>query len=159
MSDVKFTCPQCQKVLVTDEQHSGQNATCPGCATPVVVPQTEGVQAEPIVRIDNSNDRNINIQLSSPHLRLMDSKFNSLALIAFILSIFGPAYGITLIPGIICGHISIARCNRDPSLTGRGFAIASLVIGYSLIGLAILAGIVVAIVLLIFAVTGGTTAN
>ena len=34
------------------------------------------------------------------------------------------------IPGIACGHFALARMRRDAETTGRGWAIAGLVLGY-----------------------------
>ena len=37
---------------------------------------------------------------------------------------------LTAIPGVICGHIALSRIAQQPTLQGRGMAIAGLVIGY-----------------------------
>jgi len=55
------------------------------------------------------------------------------AIWSFVLSLlsflcFGPLTGI---PAIICGHISVSNINQSQgTLTGKGLAIAGLVIGY-----------------------------
>jgi hypothetical protein len=41
-----------------------------------------------------------------------------------------------LLPGIVCGHIALAQCNREPYITGKSYAVAALVIGYIIIGVA-----------------------
>lgn len=46
---------------------------------------------------------------------------------------------LSAIPGIICGHKATAQIKRDPSLDGKGFAIAGLVIGYLVLAANILA--------------------
>jgi hypothetical protein len=38
---------------------------------------------------------------------------------------------IGLVPAIICGHLARSRIRRDPTLTGRGFATAGLIISYA----------------------------
>ncbi len=60
----------------------------------------------------------------------INSRNNTLATIAFVLSLISIFTGFTCLPAIICGHIAISQCNNDPSLTGRGMAVAALVIGY-----------------------------
>ncbi len=37
---------------------------------------------------------------------------------------------ITGLPAIICGHIALSRLSKDPSLGGKGVAVAGLVLGY-----------------------------
>ena len=54
----------------------------------------------------------------------------SLGLVCFsFLTVF-----VLLLPGIVCGHIAVAQCNRDPNLTGKSFAVAALVVGYIVVG-------------------------
>ncbi len=71
-----------------------------------------------------------------------------LALVALILSglafFTGP---ITCIPGIICGHVALAACNRDPHLSGRGMAQAALIIGYLILMLLVMAGCAIGLII------------
>jgi len=59
-----------------------------------------------------------------------------LAVVSLILSIaglLGFCCGFFLmagIAGIICGHIALSRIKRDPTLEGRGLAMAGVIIGY-----------------------------
>ncbi|MFN4001864.1 DUF4190 domain-containing protein [Microcella sp.] len=48
---------------------------------------------------------------------------NSLALVAFILSFFAS------VPAVVCGHVALRQIRRTGD-SGRGFAVASLWIGY-----------------------------
>ena len=57
---------------------------------------------------------------------------NTLALVAFILSFF------VSVPAVVCAHVALAQIGKTGD-SGRGFAIAGLVIGY----LAILAAVIV----------------
>lgn len=41
MSDIKFTCPQCEKTINADTNHAGQESNCPHCDCPVVVPYAD----------------------------------------------------------------------------------------------------------------------
>jgi Domain of unknown function (DUF4190) len=57
--------------------------------------------------------------------------------------------GLCFIPAIIMGHIALGRIKRsEGTLGGRGRAIAGLVLGYSFIGLGLLAVVVAVIVAL-----------
>jgi hypothetical protein len=51
---------------------------------------------------------------------------------------------ITWIFAIILGHIALVQIKRDPSLTGRGLAIAGLAITYSFLVLGVIAGVIYA---------------
>jgi type II secretory pathway pseudopilin PulG len=54
------------------------------------------------------------------------------SLVLGIISLVGCAFGGFLagIPAVICGHIGLSRIKRQPSLGGRGMAIAGLITGY-----------------------------
>ena len=62
---------------------------------------------------------------------------NTLALVAFILSFFAS------VPAVVCAHVASAQIEMTGD-SGRGFAVAGLLIGY----LAILAGVIAAYLLL-----------
>lgn len=57
---------------------------------------------------------------------------NSLAIVAFVLSMFGFVSGLGFIAGIICGHISLSQIKRSNE-SGRGLAIAAVVVGYAML--------------------------
>ena len=67
---------------------------------------------------------------------LPQNKTDPLAILSLVLSVVGLlgfCCGFFLmagIAGIICGHIALSRLSKDPSLGGRGLAIAGVVIGY-----------------------------
>lgn len=52
------------------------------------------------------------------------------SLVAGVVAICG---GLTSIVAIIFGHVALSRIRRQPTLAGRGLAIAGLVLGYSLL--------------------------
>ncbi len=60
------------------------------------------------------------------------------ALISVVCLVFTLFTGLTIIPAIIFGHMALREIKREPALKGRGMAIATLVIGYSLVGVAVL---------------------
>jgi hypothetical protein len=39
------------------------------------------------------------------------------------------------VPGVVCGHLALSNIRKDPSLQGRGMALAGVIIGYVGIGL------------------------
>lgn len=63
---------------------------------------------------------------------------SGLAIASLVLSVVGP---ITCIPAIICGHLALRRIRKEPILRGRGLALAGLIIGYIVLGLAIVLSI------------------
>ena len=67
---------------------------------------------------------------------------NTMALVGFILSLCGLISGITAIPGIVLSHIGLSQIKRTGE-SGRGFAVAGLVVGYCIIGLSVLAGVLI----------------
>jgi peptidyl-prolyl cis-trans isomerase B (cyclophilin B) len=73
---------------------------------------------------------------------------NTMALVGFILSLSAVATGITLIPGIVLSHIGMNQIKRTGE-SGRGFALAGLVVGYCLLGLSVLAGFFVLLFLVL----------
>lgn len=52
--------------------------------------------------------------------------------------VFGPLTFVSSILAIVFGALGIAQCNRDPTLGGKGMAIAGLVLGAVQAGLALL---------------------
>jgi len=80
---------------------------------------------------------------------MSSSPLNIMALVGFILSVSGVATGVTVIPGIVLSHIGMSQIKRTGE-SGRGFALAGLVVGYCLVGLSVLAVIVVVLLAILF---------
>ena len=76
------------------------------------------------------------------------SPLNTMALVGFILSVSGVATGITIIPGIVLSHIGMSQIKRTGE-SGRGFALAGIIVGYCLLGLSVLAGFFVLLFLVL----------
>jgi len=77
------------------------------------------------------------------------TRTSGLAIATFVLSICNliPFLNfVTWIVAIILGHIALSQTDRDPTLGGRRFAIAGLIITYSLLALALLIFLVASIV-------------
>ncbi len=66
----------------------------------------------------------------------------SLAILSLCCSILGLTCccgaPILAIPGVILGHLSLNRISQNPNLKGREMALAGMIIGYLVIGLALL---------------------
>ena len=70
-------------------------------------------------------------QRSETHTSLSSDRISILAIASLLLSGAGflvPIIGSVL--GVLAGHIARRRCKKDPQLTGSGFALAGLVLGY-----------------------------
>lgn len=72
------------------------------------------------------------------------AKTNTLALVGFILSMASFVVGITVIPGIILGHMGLSQIKKTGE-QGRGLAIAALAVGYAVIGLCVIGMIIMVI--------------
>lgn len=46
--------------------------------------------------------------------------------------------GVLLLPGLVCGHMALAQCKRDPNMTGKAFAVAAVTVAYVIVGVAAL---------------------
>lgn len=67
----------------------------------------------------------------TPITQTAANQTDGLAIASLILSLLTFLIGpLGFIPGIICGHISRARIKKNPALSGDGFALAGIVIGY-----------------------------
>jgi hypothetical protein len=75
-------------------------------------------------------------------------KTSSLAIASLVLAVVLGPFGI--LPAVVCGHLALRRIERDPSLTGRGLALAGLIAGYSILGLTILLSIPILLPLLAY---------
>ena len=74
---------------------------------------------------------------------------NTMALVGFILSLSGVATGITLIPGIVLSHIGFSQIKRTGE-SGRGFALAGIIVGYCLLGLSVLVVFIIVLIAILF---------
>jgi len=80
---------------------------------------------------------------------MSSSPLNIMALVGFILSVSGVATGITVIPGIVLSHIGLSQIKRTGE-SGRGFALAGLIVGYCVVGLSAVAVIMIVLIAILF---------
>ncbi|UCG59667.1 MAG: DUF4190 domain-containing protein [Phycisphaerales bacterium] len=73
-----------------------------------------------------------------PNVTLVDrptaARTSGLAIASLVCSLLGPCCSL---PAIICGHVALRKIQRDPALTGRGIALAGLIIGYVILAFSI----------------------
>jgi hypothetical protein len=62
------------------------------------------------------------------------TKTSTLAMVALELSLSC----VFFLPGIVCGHIAIRKIRRDPTLCGKGMAVAAVIVGYVILGLLVI---------------------
>jgi peptidyl-prolyl cis-trans isomerase B (cyclophilin B) len=69
---------------------------------------------------------------SMGNLATNPGKIDGLAIASLVLGLLTPLCCgfFTGIPAIICGHISLSKCSKNPNLQGKGMAIAGLILGY-----------------------------
>ncbi|PWD51648.1 hypothetical protein C8046_14335 [Serinibacter arcticus] len=72
---------------------------------------------------------------SGPYAGYQVQPQNQMSLIALICSLAGLVTGVSVIAGIVCGHIALSQLRQNPQQTGRGMAIAALAVGYGLLAL------------------------
>lgn len=115
MASLKFDCPLCGESLEADLEAAGATIQCMHCNGSVRVPSTAPPPSAPPAQSPPATSTSAGAVWSFV-----------LALLSFFC--LGPLTGI---PAIICGHVSLSNINRSMGrLTGRGLAIAGLVIGY-----------------------------
>jgi hypothetical protein len=68
--------------------------------------------------------------VSIPAVRTEPLAIWSLVLSCVSIACCGPVLGI---PGIVCGHLALSKIRLQPTLEGRGMAMAGLIIGYLVI--------------------------
>ena len=137
MADIEFPCSSCSTPLVVAAEGIGRTVACPKCSARIVVPGPRrieiGTMPPPIAPGHRQDYRDYDFGMTV-RTRNCTLAYISLALVCFS---FITAF-VLLLPGIVCGHIALGQCNRDPSMTGKSFAIAALVVGYIVVGLAAL---------------------
>lgn len=70
-----------------------------------------------------------------------------MATASLALGILVPFTGVTIIPAIVLGHLALGKIKREGT-EGRALAIAGLAISYSILGMAVVATLVIAAIIL-----------
>lgn len=138
MSDIQFDCPTCATPLVVDSDAAGRLITCPQCGKQLEVPgrMRVPVQVGPVPPITPSHRQEYKDYDVGLTLRTRNCTMAYVSLTLVCLSLI--TAGLLLMPGLICGHIALGQCNRDPNMTGRSFAVAALAVGYIIVGVGVL---------------------
>lgn len=134
MNDIRFDCPSCRTALIVADIGEGRAIACPKCTTSIQVPGAIRVQLAdnppPISPMHKQDYRDHDWGVT------MRTRNCTIAYVSFALVCLSLLTGgLLMLPGIICGHIALEQCRRDPSLLGRSYAVAALSVGYSLIAL------------------------
>jgi hypothetical protein len=153
MSDFKFACSVCGQHIRCDTSYIGTKSKCPACQNTIVIPSPPPV---PLPKLSISNPHTVPLPGPEAHAappavdlpppEPVVPKTSGLAIASLVLSIatllLGP-FG--FIPGIICGHMAMARIRKEPALGGVGLAKAGLIIGYVFLALGMIVAILFAV--------------
>lgn len=61
------------------------------------------------------------------------TKTNVMAVVALVLALAGFFTGVTFLPAIVCGHLSLAQYRKNPAIGGESAAKAALAISYVIV--------------------------
>jgi hypothetical protein len=153
MSEYKFSCPNCDQHLSGTLAWAGRPLKCPTCQQDFTVPAPGAAAAAAMATV-----RAVASPPRAPIIRAADlprapgaapapgpaptraagatgaaaGSTNGLAVASLacgILSFLGLSC-LTGLPAVICGHLAMSRLKSGRATTGRGMAIAGLVLGY-----------------------------
>ena len=155
MSEFKFSCAACGQHIRCDTSYVGTKAKCPACQSAIVIPPPPSV---PPPKLSISNPHTVPLpgpeahaappSVDLPPPEPVVPKTSGLAVASLVSSLLTLVIPIGFIPGIICGHMAIARIRREPALGGLGLAKAGLVIGYVFLVIAVVVAILFSAVLI-----------
>lgn len=131
MSDFNFTCPACGQNILCDISQEGMTMNCPSCKASVTVPKLPPLPPLPPMPSQLASPPHPGS--SAPNV----TRMSALAITSLICSLTC----IGSLPGIIFGHCARAAIRRNPSLEGKGIAMAGLIVGYTIMVLTVCGGI------------------
>lgn len=158
MPEYRFSCPSCGQHFSGDFGYCGLQMTCPACSNQFVVPNPGS--SAPVASATAPRAQRTTVALPArlplrPPAQATPApiapRTSGWAVASLICSLLGLLIFPCLVAGIVCGHIAMRRLASDPTLQGRGFAKAGLVIGYVVLVLAFLAVIGILVLGLSFA--------
>jgi hypothetical protein len=134
MDSFEFNCPACHARLQAKQSDGGRLVVCPRCyrrmQVPIVTNSSQQEAAIPVYAAEVTqryHDLDYGVTIRSRN--------NVLAIVSLVCSCLGFIVGpLTCVPGIVCGHIALYQCRKDPSQLGKGFAVAGLILGYIIVG-------------------------
>lgn len=157
MSDLKFNCLHCNQPLEAPEDMLGQMIDCPACNGSITIPVSAPKPAartppvlrpvippQPVAPAPTPSDQlPLNVKIVSTET----SGFAVASMVIGILAILGGWFwsGVILpILAIIFGHVALSKIKKQsPRLSGRGFAITGLTLGYVSFVIAVIAALVI----------------
>ncbi len=126
-------CHRCGHPMEIDAEQFGTTVECPVCHE----------------QINTGEPRQL--PPSRPGGRQQPVRTCSLAITSLVAAIVGLPLSLVLcgalgvacsVAAVVCGHIACAQIKKDPEvLGGRGLAIAGLIVGYTVMGIALLGGL------------------
>jgi hypothetical protein len=148
MSEYKFSCPNCDQHLSGTPAWAGRSLTCPTCKKEFTVPPP-APGAAPVAVAVTATARPAGPPVRTP-IRAADlprapgaapapapapapaaGGSNGLAVASLVCGIASFLFGcLSGLPAVICGHLALSRLKSGRATTGRGMAIAGLVMGY-----------------------------
>lgn len=148
MSEYKITCPHCSQHISLDGAWSGRALNCPACEKPFTVPQLAPAAPAPPPPAPAAGGLRMNTPAApqpapaarGPQPVSAAPRTCGLAIASLVLSLLGCAF-VTAIAGVICGHLALKRIRNNAALSGRGLAMAGVIIGYVMIALCVASGI------------------
>lgn len=137
--DIDFNCQVCSQSLCIDASARGTLITCPSCHKQIEVPGARRVhiEAQDSSRLNPLHNLNVVNHDIGITVRTRNCVLGYVGLTLVCVSIV--TGGLLLLPGLVCAHIAVSQCNRDPAMAGRSSAVAALIIGYILVFIFLLA--------------------
>jgi hypothetical protein len=133
MIEFKFSCPHCGTHILCEAGYTGWQINCPACKQALVVP-APGMAAPAAAPGAARPPAGQSSPAPAAAVAGGGQQSSGLALAALLLSILG-------LPGIICGHIALGNIKQNPRLSGKGAALAGLIIGYIVLAAGIAVGV------------------
>lgn len=125
MSNFKFTCPGCGQRILGDTGYVGREIPCPTCRQTLTIPQPGAAPVAPAH--SHALASTIPLPVITTPVTHEPARLSQLAVASLICSLVP---GVGSVPGIICGHLALARIHRNPTLRGVGVGTVGLVLGY-----------------------------
>jgi len=132
MAEITFACSSCGMLLKASDQHVGQTVACPQCSTHLTVPAPSAQPSAappPPASSAPAPSQPFYPQPPAPAPQSPPSTCGW-AIASLVLGLL-PCTCVPSLLAIIFGHMAVSKIDAsNGQLTGRGMAIAGLVLGY-----------------------------